>query len=531
MSRSKSKNRRKTSEDTFGNDLNYSYESMKSNSVNNSQFKFTISIMKDKKSELSSRQGNSNNVTPTNKENAKKNNLNITFKKESISPKRLFNVNIKKNKSKDSIFKINQCKETISCNNSNSPIQNDNFGSLKSESFVYLHKNTEKIEKDNSSKCFITLKNINDSFSKKIRKKMKKRKKLQRLKKLLKLKRLKIKKNSNKKSNENIDKNDNCISFNKENNFNYSIYSSNNKISSQISDFTEGDISSSIINTRNFHLDSYKIELSESFEIKSSYRNINLLTKGEMIQNHKYKKYIENLIKNQYKKYKANNNNYRQKISLNSNVTKNNNKNNDYMKFYEGENETGKDEAFFSEGKLISLTKKNQTNGNLISEESNNLSNKKLEYNNYQATETFENPSISFSNKKVNQKFKCSSKFFEKSDNWEKGKINDSELKKQELINLSKNEDIELKTLKNNSNGKFFFYSYSNKIKKQNNNSLNGDNSINYLNKCLDYNNKDLNSNALKNSLMNKSNNYNSFTNVFDKNNNEDESIKNCIIF
>ena len=155
--------------------------------------------MKDKKSELSSRKGISNILSPTNKENIKKSNLNFTFNKnESVSPKRLFNVNMKKTKSRDSTFKNNNCnKETININNSSSPIQNDNFGSLKSESFAYIHKSTEKIKKDNSSKGFITLKNINSSFSKQIRKKMKKRKKIQRLKKLLKLQRLKVKKNTN----------------------------------------------------------------------------------------------------------------------------------------------------------------------------------------------------------------------------------------------------------------------------------------------------------------------------------------------
>ena len=274
--------------------------------------------MKDKKSELSSRKGISNILSPTNKENIKKSNLNFTFNKnESVSPKRLFNVNMKKTKSRDSTFKNNNCnKETININNSSSPIQNDNFGSLKSESFAYIHKSTEKIKKDNSSKGFITLKNINSSFSKQIRKKMKKRKKIQRLKKLLKLQRLKVKKNTNKKSKKNIGANDNI----KENNFNYSINSTNNKILSQISDLTEEDNSSSIINIRNFHQDSLKIELSESFGIKSSYRNINLLTKGEMIQNLNYKKFIENLIEKQYNKYKINDNNYKQEISFNSNA-------------------------------------------------------------------------------------------------------------------------------------------------------------------------------------------------------------------
>lgn len=47
----------------------------------------------------------------------------------------------------------------------------------------------------------------------------------------------------------------------------------------------------------------------------------------------------------------------------------------------------------------------------------------------------------------------------------------------------------------------------------------------------MDYNNKDLNSITLKNSLINKSNNYNSFSYIFDKNNNVVEKSNNCIIY
>jgi hypothetical protein len=134
------------------------------------------------------------------------------------------------------------------------------------------------------------------------------------------------------------------------------------------------------------------------------------------------------------------------------------------------------------------------------------------------------------SNKKRNQKFKCSSKFLEWS---EKYKVNDTEIKRQEITN-TKNDNVESKTYKNDSNGKQLFYSYSNKIKKENNNNLNGNNTINCLKKYLDENNKDLNSIALKNSLMNKSNYNNSFSHIFDKNNNDnndDTKTNNCIIY
>ena len=182
-----------------------------------------------------------------------------------------------------------------------------------------------------------------------------------------------------------------------------------------------------------------------------------------MIKNLIFKKYIENLIKKQYNEYKINKNKYNQSISLISNTTKKENKNDDYIKFYEGETETCKNEIIFSDGKLITFSKKNQTNE--LSEESNNLSNKKLEYNNYQDTQTFEKPSNSLSNKKESQKFKFSSKILE---NWEKNKMHDTEVKRQEMLN-SKNFNIKSRTSKNDSNGKLLFYSYSNQIKKGNN--------------------------------------------------------------
>jgi hypothetical protein len=459
--------------------------------------------MNDKKSQVSSKKKIS--ISPKNKENKKSNNLNFTFKRDSLSPKKLLNDNINKTKSKDSRLRINLLNKetTLSCNNLSSPTQKDNNESSKSESLGYYHKKTEKMENDNNSKCFVTLKNINDNFSKQIRKKMKKRKNLQKLKNLLKLQRLKIKKNSNKNPKQNLDPNNNYSSF---------------------SDLTEGDISSSLINSRKFHLDSFKIELTESFKIKSSYKNINLLTEGEMIKNIKYKNFIESLIKKQYNKFKINDNNYKQQISLNSKTTKKEKKTDEFIKFYEGDNETYKDDILFSDIKLISF-QKNHTN--LISEESNNLSNKK-EDNNYQIVQTFGNHSTNLSNKKVNQKLKSSSKFLERS---EKNKVNDTELKRQEMTN-TKNDNVESITYKKEPNGKLLFHSYSNKIRKENNNNLNENNTINYLKKYLDDNNKDLNSQALKNSLMNKSNYYNnSFSHIFDKNNNDDTKTNNCIIY
>ena len=51
------------------------------------------------------------------------------------------------------------------------------------------------------------------------------------------------------------------------------------------------------INQNQFDLNSLKTTLSESFEIKSSYKNINILSKGEIIRDTNYRKNLENLIK------------------------------------------------------------------------------------------------------------------------------------------------------------------------------------------------------------------------------------------
>ena len=51
------------------------------------------------------------------------------------------------------------------------------------------------------------------------------------------------------------------------------------------------------INQKKFDFNSLKTTLSVSFEIKSSYKNINILSKGEIIRNTNYKKILENLIK------------------------------------------------------------------------------------------------------------------------------------------------------------------------------------------------------------------------------------------
>ena len=125
---------------------------------------------------------------------------------------------------------------------------------------------------------------------------MKKRKKIQKLIELLKLQRLKINKNLIDSFVQQTLKNQNS-NFNEiltTANLNNSISSSNNKIISQLMESTTNEEVESIIiqNNPKFDLQSLKIVSSESFIIKSYYKNINSLSKGKIIKNLEFKKKI-----------------------------------------------------------------------------------------------------------------------------------------------------------------------------------------------------------------------------------------------
>ena len=177
----------------------------------------------------------------------------------------------------------------------NSEIQNnksqkkiDKSSNTKSEdnieTFRYFN---DKIKNENCNNI-ITLQDINQNFSKKIKKIMKKRKKIEKFRELLKLYRLKINKNALQLYTERKD------------NFNHSEILKTNKMFSELINSSLDENESQFIkedNNLNFSIDSLKITNSDSFEIKSSYKNMNILTKGEIIYNKKYKKFIEKLIK------------------------------------------------------------------------------------------------------------------------------------------------------------------------------------------------------------------------------------------
>ena len=165
---------------------------------------------------------------------------------------------------------------------------------------------------DNNSINFITLNDVSQRFSKKIKKQLKKRKKIQKLKELLRLQRLKINKNLVDSLVQRMFKaennNNEMITIDNLNNTISSSYN-NNKISQLMESTTsvEGE-STSIQNNAKFDLQSLKIISSESFMLKSYYKNINSLSKGKIIKSLKFKKKLENIIKKTINKNNRNKN-------------------------------------------------------------------------------------------------------------------------------------------------------------------------------------------------------------------------------
>ena len=128
-----------------------------------------------------------------------------------------------------------------------------NNKSSNNETIRYYDQKVEDLKNDNNSINFITLEDVNQNFSKKLKKKMKKRKKIQKLKELLKLQRLKINKNLIDSFVQQTLKNQNS-NFNEiltTANLNNSISSSNNKIISQLMESTTNEEEESIINQNN----------------------------------------------------------------------------------------------------------------------------------------------------------------------------------------------------------------------------------------------------------------------------------------
>ena len=270
--------------------------------------------------------------------------------KNIISDKRIINIKSRLNSDKNlqnnnnnNNTSIDYYKEIIKSING-SRKENDKVETLVNKKTIKFDKSSNNIinfsneeDIDKIKEKIFTLKDVNENFSKKIRKKIKKRQKIERMRYSFEYQR--------KENNKNLVELYSNIIAQKLNpilrdNYIYHISPTlHNNIAEELINatfskcntqpFTEmmDSSSSEEINQKIFDLNSLKTTLSESFEIKSSYKNINILSKGEIIRNANYKKILENLIKANSKNKIFNNKEFKA-ILLKSQKNKNKETNN-----------------------------------------------------------------------------------------------------------------------------------------------------------------------------------------------------------
>ena len=311
----------------LNDNLELSSDSLNSNSNPSSHFKVAKNL--PSKNVVENQQFPIINI---NQENDEEENVKVT----NLVNNRYYAKSYKKKiikKSSNSIFSFKNDNRSnkiikITYTKSSTDLINNDFDSKKQSEKVL---NCESFDKENTIKCsnkclentninnndrdflIFTLEDVNKNFSKRIKKRLKKRKKIQKLKELLKLQKLKINKNLielylnqiMKKQNSKTKIDSNISNQYKPDN---STYSSDMRQMSQILDSNSSseEESTQIQKSTKFEKNSLKIIVSESFKIKSSYNNINLLTKGEVIRNINYKIYLENLIKHSFNRSNVN---------------------------------------------------------------------------------------------------------------------------------------------------------------------------------------------------------------------------------
>ena len=315
--------------------------------------------------------------------------------------------------------------------------------------------------------------------------------------------------------------NSNIITKEKSNDILSKSYSSSNyNINSQIITSSSSDEGASS------HL-KFKIQLlkrisTESFEIKSSYKNLNILSKGKIFKNEKFWKYLENSINIYFNKYGDEN---KKGLSLFSSQKLNNKYNEDYFIDNLDQIKINNENELFSKGNLTTISKKKYLN--IISDVPNHLLNKKTFLNIKKENTTNGKPA---STGEIN---KNSFNLFEKLENSEKIKLSSFKKFDNELKKFSYNIKNNISE-KNNLKG--------NLIKK----NLQKSNISNKIKEEMDYKNKksekspfkdicesENSNNENKFVLINKSNNINnsSSSNIIQNNNFEVKKTNICYVF
>ena len=284
---------RKISEDRTYNDISFS-DSL-TNSINNFE-----------KSYSSYGDNNKNDKKPINEELKK-----MTINKFSFGKKSQKHINSIKNNNNNTNKKLTFSKEVNNVKENTSTVKYRKktaaFKNMEKNGYDEDNTNTEKISNYSSEENnFLVLEDINADFAKRIKKDMNKRSKIEKVKNLFELQKQQYTNILNEIFSQINNQSLNGINYKNildiQKQLNESI--SNNCFLSKI---IESDEDKSILYTkRNIKFDTKILKkiTSESFEIKSSYENINKLSNGEIIKNMKYKNYLEFLIQ----KYLNNNN-------------------------------------------------------------------------------------------------------------------------------------------------------------------------------------------------------------------------------
>ena len=314
------------------------------------------------------------NIELTFKKTIGKNTLNAENNKSNIFLDLNYCNNNGEHKLNSSIIQYNELIKSINDDNNSNNIESMINGSKK-----FQNKSTKKLfnypyEKE---KIF-TLNDINEILSKKIRKKIRKklkiRKKIEKIKHSFELEQQENSKNlielyaniiAKKLDPKNPDKlqNNLCQEL-----IDVPIPSSNNK--KEIFQLLEST-SSEEYTPKKFNINSLKMS-SISFEIKSSYNNINLMTKGEIIKNSRFKRFIENLIKKNAKKKFYTSEKFKSSILKTSEKFKKNKKKEKTIL----KNKTHKFKMS-SLNPAVNLTKKNKSSTNIEMENYNSSYSKK----------------------------------------------------------------------------------------------------------------------------------------------------------
>ena len=372
---------------------------------------------------------------------------------------------IKDEENNTSLDYFNEIIETIK--NSNRESINDEI--LTNETVKY-NKSPTNINNDlkEKEKTIYTLEDINENFSKRIKRKLKMKKKIEKLSHSWELQRKENNKNlielySNVISKKLIPfiKNKNLDMSNLQNDLAEELINitNNTKVYSNLLNSTSSS-DEDIKSNKKFDNNSLKEILSESFEIKSSYKNINLLTKGKIIKNSQYKKFFENLLKKNLNKKIYTDIEFKTIVSkFTGSTKKNKTKEGNFIR-----SETEKyNNDIYSENDIASISKKklkNKSQKNIPFKISNNNLTKYLnKEKNKKITILKENNLNNLNNNKLNELYKNNLIKIEKNND------NNNENGKNKIINFLKEnleEENKIKNIKDNKTNQFIINNNNN---------------------------------------------------------------------